>query len=413
MLLGVKAALVDGVLVDGDVRIEDGAIAAVGVQPAGAEGTPCPGSWTRTSTAWPGSTSSPPSRWLRARRRGAGDHRRRGLPADLRLLTPRRLHGAAEAVAEGAQAGGGGPLIVGVHLEGPSCHRVARRPRPGAPAGAGPRRRRVARDRRPVTMMTVAPELPGGLELVADARRAGASWCRAGTPTPTPSRRTPPSTPARARDHPRAQRPPPLAPRDPGIGGVALVRPDVSVQAIVDGVHLAPESAYGAFLAAGDALLPRHRCDRGRPAGRGRLRAGRPAGDDQGRRRAPARRHARGQRADNGRGDAQPRRGRRLARRRFARRIDGAGPPARRDDLGALRPGAPAHVAVVDDELQVLRTWSPAPRLRPWPSRRRDLAEARRVVGVEAAAQRHGQRELVRAHRRRGSRRAASGRPAG
>ena len=43
MLLGVKAALVDGVLVDGDVRIEDGAIAAVGVQPAGAEGIALPG----------------------------------------------------------------------------------------------------------------------------------------------------------------------------------------------------------------------------------------------------------------------------------------------------------------------------------------------------------------------------------
>ena len=40
-------------------------------------------------------------------------------------------------------------------------------------------------------------------------------------------------------------------PRDPGLGGVALVRPDVTVQAIVDGVHLAPETAYGAFLAAG------------------------------------------------------------------------------------------------------------------------------------------------------------------
>jgi len=41
--LGVKAALVDGLLVDGDVSIEDGAIAAVGVQPAGAEGIALPG----------------------------------------------------------------------------------------------------------------------------------------------------------------------------------------------------------------------------------------------------------------------------------------------------------------------------------------------------------------------------------
>ena len=38
--------------------------------------------------------------------------------------------------------------------------------------------------------------------------------------------------------------------RDPGLAGVALVRSDATVQAIVDGVHLAPESAFGAFLAA-------------------------------------------------------------------------------------------------------------------------------------------------------------------
>ena len=40
------------------------------------------------------------------------------------------------------------------------------------------------------------------------------------------------------------------APRDPGLGGVALVRGDVVVMAIVDGVHLAPEAALLAALAA-------------------------------------------------------------------------------------------------------------------------------------------------------------------
>ena len=38
--------------------------------------------------------------------------------------------------------------------------------------------------------------------------------------------------------------------RDPGLGGVALVRGDVVVMAIVDGVHLAPEAALLAALAA-------------------------------------------------------------------------------------------------------------------------------------------------------------------
>ncbi|MFL5840651.1 MAG: amidohydrolase family protein, partial [Thermoleophilaceae bacterium] len=38
-------------------------------------------------------------------------------------------------------------------------------------------------------------------------------------------------------------------PRDPGLAGAALVRDDVTVQAIVDDIHLAPETAYAAFLA--------------------------------------------------------------------------------------------------------------------------------------------------------------------
>jgi N-acetylglucosamine-6-phosphate deacetylase len=41
--LGVRAALVDGELVDGDVTIDDGAVAAVGVTPAGATGIAVPG----------------------------------------------------------------------------------------------------------------------------------------------------------------------------------------------------------------------------------------------------------------------------------------------------------------------------------------------------------------------------------
>ena len=113
--------------------------------------------------------------------------------------------------------------------------------------------------------MTVAPELPGGLELVrmlagrgvvvscghsdADAEQAHAAFdagARALTHVHNAHRR--------------------WKPRDPGIGGVALVRPDVTVQAIVDGVHLAPESAYARLPRGGRALLPRHRRDRGRPA---------------------------------------------------------------------------------------------------------------------------------------------------
>ena len=75
-----------------------------------------------------------------------------------------------------------------------------RRARPASPAGAGRGRLRAACSRRPMARcasITVAPELPGGLDL----RRVGRSVRRRGggrpLATPTTRRRRPPSTPAR------------------------------------------------------------------------------------------------------------------------------------------------------------------------------------------------------------------------
>jgi N-acetylglucosamine-6-phosphate deacetylase len=145
-------------------------------------------------------------------------------------------------------------------------------------------------------------------------------------------------------------------PRDPGLAGVALVRPDVAVQAIVDGVHLAPEAAYGVFLAAGDrfclvtdaveaALLePGHYGLAGRTVhvrdGEVRLPDGTLAGSV-------------------------------LTMDEAVRNLVGAGAPLEaavhaastaparllgREDLGVLRVGAPAHLTVLDEALGVTRT---------------------------------------------------------
>jgi N-acetylglucosamine-6-phosphate deacetylase len=145
-------------------------------------------------------------------------------------------------------------------------------------------------------------------------------------------------------------------PRDPGLGGVALVRGDVTVQAIVDGVHLAAESAYGAFLAAGrrfclvtDAIeaamgdagdyelggRPVHVRD-----GAVRLPDGRLAGSvltmDEAVRNLVAS-------------------GASLAEAVYAASTAPAALLGR-DDLGLLRPGAPAHLTVLDDDLRPVRT---------------------------------------------------------
>jgi N-acetylglucosamine-6-phosphate deacetylase len=206
-----------------------------------------------------------------------------------------------------------------------------------------------------VTTMTLAPELPGALELIdwlvargvvvscghsdADAAQAHTAFDRG----------------ARAVTHVHnAHRR--WRPRDPGLAGAALVRPEVSVQAIVDGVHLAPETAYGAFLAAGarfclvtDAIEaamgdPGDYELGGRPVrlrdGAVRLRDGTLAGSvltmDEAVRNL----------VSYGVGLADAVHAASTAPARLLRR----------EDLGVLRPGAPAHVAVLDDELRVVRT---------------------------------------------------------
>ena len=46
----------------------------------------------------------------------------------------------------------------------------------------------------------------------------------------------------------------PFTHRDPGVAGVALARPDVTVQIILDGVHLAPDTVRLVWRAAGGRL---------------------------------------------------------------------------------------------------------------------------------------------------------------
>ena len=170
MRLGVKAALAGGELIDGDVDIEDGVVARVGVSPAGSEGVAVPGFVDVHINGIAGVdflTADPDG--YRARRRGACADGRRGLPADVRLVRrgayvePLRAADAARAEA----AGGGLPLVLGVHLEGPFLS-------PEWPGAHDPEHLRppdLALAERllgagPVTTMTLAPELPGALELI-------------------------------------------------------------------------------------------------------------------------------------------------------------------------------------------------------------------------------------------------------
>jgi N-acetylglucosamine-6-phosphate deacetylase len=158
---------------------------------------------------------------------------------------------ALDVVAElAAVPPSAGARLLGVHLEGPflsparmGTHPVAHRRDPDLDL------LRSWCARAPVVAVTLAPELPGALDLVrwlvergilvslghsdASAEQAGAAFA-AGARTVTHLWNAMS----------------PLRPRAPGLPGAALSRPDVVVQMILDGHHLAPEVVRMSWAAA-------------------------------------------------------------------------------------------------------------------------------------------------------------------
>jgi N-acetylglucosamine-6-phosphate deacetylase len=247
--LGVTAALVDDTLVPGDVRIADGQVTEIGVPPGPtAHGTAVPGFIDLHINGFAGIDflTAEPEDYAIVGRALAETGVTAYLPTFVTSPVDTYVQ-ALRAVSDAASEDG--PRLLGVHLEGPFISRRWR--------GAHDERYiqepdlsvagRLC-DAGPVRVVTLAPERPGGLDLVeylsergivvscghsdADAQTARAAFDRG----------------ARAVTHVyNAHRR--WQPRDPGLAGAALVRDDVTVQAIVDDVHLAPETAYAAFLA--------------------------------------------------------------------------------------------------------------------------------------------------------------------
>ena len=357
MRLGVSAALVDGTLIDGDVTIDGDAVTAVGVSGGGGRGVAVPGFVDAHINGIAGVDFL--SADADGHERAAEALAAAGVVAYQPTLvsSPPEAYDAALAAAAAAMAApDGGARVLGVHLEGPFLSREW----PGAHDPSNLREPDPELAERlceagPVTMVTLAPELEGALELVellvgrgitvsvghsdADAATAHAAFDRGAT--------------AITHVHNAHRR---WRPRDPGPAGVALVRPDVWVQAIVDGVHLAPESALGAFLAARSrfCLVTDAVEAAGMPPGSYRL------GDREVHVEDGAVRLADGTLAGSVLTMDAAVRNLVASGAELADAVHAASTaPARllgRDDLGVLRPGVAANVAVLNDELEVERT---------------------------------------------------------
>jgi N-acetylglucosamine-6-phosphate deacetylase len=238
--LGVEAALVDGALVPGDVEVADGVVAAYGLAGANGRGVAVPGFVDLQVNGFAG---------VDLMGADADGYRRAGealLETGVTAYLPTFISAPEEdvlAALGNVPANPGGARVLGVHLEGPflSGKRLGIHP-PSARRDPDPALLERLLGAGPVRLMTLAPELPGADELIdllllrGVAVSCGHSEATAAEATEAFDRG------ARTVTHLfNAMRP--FRHRDPGLAGAALARDDVIVQIILDGVHLAEETA--------------------------------------------------------------------------------------------------------------------------------------------------------------------------
>lgn len=332
--LGVRAALVDGALVEGDVVVAEGRVLEVGAAPAGGRGVAVPGFLDLHINGLVGVDFL--STDLEGYRAAGAALAATGVTGYLPtfITSPLEDYPGALAVAAAAQGLDGGARVLGVHLEGPYLS-------PAWPGAHDPEQLRepdvgealALCDGGPVRMVTLAPERPGGLDLVAALTARGVVVSLGHTDADAATASAAFDRGARAITHLyNAHRR--WTARDPGVGGAALVRPGVTVQAIVDHVHLAPEAAYAAFLTARERFSLVTDAMEAAGQGDGVYRLGRREVSVHGARAELLRRSPGRQRPHHGRRGAQPPRLRRLARRGRLGRHRRTRPPPRRPRAG-------------------------------------------------------------------------------
>jgi N-acetylglucosamine-6-phosphate deacetylase len=146
------------------------------------------------------------------------------------------------------------PRILGMHLEGPFLSPS----RLGTHEASSRRDPDVALldrllDAGSVRLMTLAPELPGASALIDRLLERGVAVSLGHSDATAAQANAAFDRGVRSVTHIfNAMRP--FLHRDPGIAGAALARDDVVVAIILDGIHLAPETAQVVFRAASDRV---------------------------------------------------------------------------------------------------------------------------------------------------------------
>jgi N-acetylglucosamine-6-phosphate deacetylase len=247
----VEAALVQGILLRGDVELDGGRVVEVGLSPAGSAGIAVPGFVDIQVNGYGGVD------FLSA---DVDGYRRAGealLLAGVTAYQPTFITSAETAMVEALRrlpAHVRGPRMLGAHLEGPFISRE----RPGTHPLGHIREPEVALldrllDAGPVTEMTLAPELPGADAVIGRLRERGVVVSAGHTNATAEEAQHAFDLGVGGLTHVfNAMRP--FRSRDPGVTGAALTRPDVVVKMIVDGHHLADETVRLVWACAGGRI---------------------------------------------------------------------------------------------------------------------------------------------------------------
>ena len=352
MRLGVEAALVEGRVLPGDVEVVDGSIAAVGLAPVTGRGLAVPGFVDLQVNGFGGVDFLAADADAYAR---AGEALlRTGVTAFQPTLITAPEEELEAALGE-VPAGSAAPHVLGAHLEGPflAPERLGAHPADSRrdPDAALLERLLAAG---PVAHVTLAPELPGALELVDLLCARGVTVACGHSNATAEEARLGFDHGARTVTHIfNAMRP--FEAREPGLAGAALACADVAVQVILDGVHLADDTARLVWRAAAGRMALVTDAVSGAGVGDGSYRLGSVDVEIE---------NGVVRRADSVLAGSTvtmidavrnlvalgaPLAGALAAASEVPARVAG------RSDVGSLRPGAAADVLVLDDSLEIQR----------------------------------------------------------